>query len=129
MSENETTGAEVRPETAEQTADEVFACNKDLIDQLREKHGDIEVLRQKGLPGIIVVATPPRSAFRAFLDQVANDKVSNSLAAEGLAKASVVHPDAETLKVFFDKKPGLPMKIAGLAQSLSGADADVLGKG
>lgn len=129
MSENETAGAEVRPDATEQTAEEVFACNKSLIDQLREKHGDIEVLRQKGLPGVIVVATPPRAAFRAFLDQVANDKVSNSLAAEGLAKASTVHPDEATLKAFFDKKPGLPMKIAGLAQSLSGADADVLGKG
>jgi hypothetical protein len=128
VSENETAGAEVRPVNEEQTAEEAFACNKALIDRLREQHGDIEVLRQKGLPGVIVVATPPRAPYRTFLDQVANDKVSNSLAAEGLAFASVVHPDRETLKIFFEKKPGLPMKIAGLAGALSGADADVLGK-
>lgn len=125
MSENETAVAEVRPQTAE----EAFACNKALIDELREKHTDIEVVWQRGLPTIIVVATPPRNAFRAFLDQVSNDKVSNSTAAEQLAMASCVHPEKDLLKQFFDKKPGLPMKIAGLAQSLSGADADVLGKG
>ncbi len=125
MSENQDEGTSV-PE--EQTAAEVFACNKALIDELRAKHGDIEVIRQKGLPGVIVIATPPRAAFQTFLDQVANDKVSNALAAEGLAKAAVGHPDPDTLKTFFNQKPGLPMKIAGLAQSLSGADADVLGK-
>jgi hypothetical protein len=128
VSKNETAGAEVRP-TSEQTAEEVFACNEGLIEQLRQKHGDIEVVRQKGLPGIIVVATPPRAAFRAFLDQVNNDKVSNATAADQLAMASVVHPEKDLLKQFFDKKPGLPMKLAALAQTLSGADADVLGKG
>ena len=56
MSENKTTGAEVRPAT-EQTAAEAFECNKALIDGMRAKHGDIEVVFQKGL-GIIVVATP-----------------------------------------------------------------------
>lgn len=126
MSENQDQGTNV-PE--EQTAAEVFACHKAIIDEMRAKHGDIEVIRQKGLPGVIIVATPPRAAFRAFMDQVANDKVSNAIAAESLALASCVHPDRETLKGFLDKKPGLPMKIAGLAQSLSGADADVLGKG
>ncbi len=128
MSENETADAPVRSAT-EQTAEEVFACNQGIIDELKVKYGEVEVLRQKGLPGVIVVATPPRAAFRVFLDQVSNDKVSNSTAAESLALASVVHPDKETLRQFFDKKPGLPMKIAGLAQTLSGADADVLGKG
>lgn len=129
MSENETDGADARPVSEDQTADEVFACHKATIDALREKHGDIEVLRQRGLPGIIVVATPPKAAFRAFLDQVSNDKISNSVAAETLARASVVHPEPDVLRTFFDKKPGLPMKIAALAQAISGMDADVLGKG
>lgn len=128
MSENEAKGTSVPEKADEQTADEVFACNKALIDKLREKHGEIEVMRQKGLPGVIVVATPPRNAYRIFLDKISNEKVSNALAADELAMASTVHPDQATLKSFFDKKPGLPMKIAGLAQSLAGGDADVLGK-
>lgn len=129
MSEDTNAEAHGRPPIEEQTADEAFACNKGLIDELRAKHGDIEVIRQRGIPGVIVVATPPRNAFRVFLDQVNNDKVSNSVAAESLALATCVHPDRDILKTFFDKKPGLPMVIARLAQTLSGADADVLGKG
>jgi hypothetical protein len=126
VSENETAGAEVRP-VSEQTSEEAFACSKDLIDKLREKHGEIEVVFQRGC-GIVVVATPPKKDFRVFQDQIANDKISNSTAAENLALASVVHPDRETCKQYFDKKPGLPTKVANLAQQLSGADADVLGK-
>lgn len=129
MSENESTDAEARPKTEDQSADEVFACNQALIDSLREKHGDIEVIRPRGLPGIIVVKTPPRAAYRAFLAEVQNEKVSNANAADNISYASVVHPDRETLKGFFEQKPGLPFKIAALAQSLSGADSDVLGKG
>lgn len=126
MSENETPGAEARP-VSEQTAAEAFECNKELIDKLREKHGEIEVVFQRGY-GIVVVATPPKKDFRVFQDAINNDKISNTIAAESLALASVVHPDRETLKHYFDKKPGLPTKVANLAQQLSGADADVLGK-
>jgi hypothetical protein len=126
VSENENEGAEVRP-VKDQTAAEAFECSKDLIEKLREKHGEIEVVFQRGC-GIVVVATPPKKDFRVFQDAVNNEKVSNSIAAENLALASVVHPDRETAKQYFDKKPGLPTKVANLAQQLSGADADVLGK-
>lgn len=126
MSENENEGAEVRP-VKDQTATEAFECNNALIEKLREKHGEIEVVFQAGC-GIVVVATPPKKDFRVFQDAINNDKVSNTIAAENLALASAVHPDRETLKQFFDKKPGLPTKVANLAQQLSGADADVLGK-
>ncbi len=126
MNENQGMGTGV-PE-AEQSASDVFACNADLIDQMRAKHGDVEVIRQKGLPGVIIVATPPRAAYRVFMDQVGNDKVSNASAAENLALASCVYPERDILKGFLEKKPGLGMKITTLAQSLSGADADVLGK-
>jgi hypothetical protein len=126
VSEIASTDAEVRP-TSPQTADEAFECNKGLIEQLREKHGEIEVVFQRGC-GIVVVATPPRKEFRVFQDSIANEKISNTAAAEALAIASVVYPDREIVKAYFDKKPGLPTKIANLAQQLSGADADVLGK-
>lgn len=128
MSEIASTDAVVRP-TSQQTAAEAFECHKELIEQLREKHeGEIEVVFQRGC-GIIVVATPPRKDFRVFQDAIANEKISNSAAAEALALASVVYPaEREIVKGYFDKKPGLPTKIANLAQQLSGADADVLGK-
>lgn len=126
MSEHETPGAEVRP-VSEQTSAEAFECNKELIDKLREKHGEIEVVFQRGC-GIVVVATPAKKDFRVFQDALNNDKVSRNIAGENLALASAVYPDRETLKQYFDKKPGLPTKVANLAQQLSGADADVLGK-
>lgn len=129
MSENQETGTTAVTGAQEQTADDVFECNKALIEEMRAKHGEIEVLRQPGLPGVIVVATPSRAAYRTFSDQVNNDKVSNATAAENFAIASVVHPDTATFKTFLDKKPGLASKITVLAQQLAGVDADVLGKG
>jgi hypothetical protein len=126
VSENETADAEARP-LSEQTAAEAFECSKDLIEKLREKHGEIEVVFQRGC-GIIVVATPAKKDFRVFQDAINNEKVSRNIAGENLALASAVYPDRETLKQYFDKKPGLPTKVANLAQLLSGADADVLGK-
>lgn len=127
MSENQVVDSGVPAE--EQSAADVFECHKGIISEMRAKHGDIEVIRQRGLPGVIVIATPPRAAYRAFMDQVTSDKASNASAADNLALASCVHPDRDTLKGFLDKKPGLGMKITTLVQSLSGADADVLGKG
>jgi len=130
MSEEQAGGADVRPEGEDPEA-EFRATHKELLQELETKYDEIRVLRApKSLGGgPIVIATPKRTVYQKFVVDIRNEKMSAPIVSEALAYGSVVYPDRETLKQYFETKPGLPLLISAMAQQLAVGDAEDLGKG
>jgi hypothetical protein len=129
MSESENAGTGVPDEqTAEQA---LLEANADLIAKFREKFdGEIIIYAAPPKFGGVIVAAVPESpkVTQAFINAVNDPKVDNALAQENYALASVVHPDRDTTKLIFKRKPFLAAKIATRVSQLAGGDAEELGK-
>jgi hypothetical protein len=138
--ENEEIGASDAPvdegtqDQAGKTEDElIMDQHKTLLEPLRAKYDDIAIFmpprgfEQVGL--IVVAAHPNPKVYQNFVNQVSKDSTDKAVATENFALNCVVHPDRETAKAIFKKKPALGLKISVRAQELAGSDSKELGKG
>lgn len=106
--------------------------HKALLDPIRAKYDEISIfVAPKGFEqvGLVVVAAPlnPKS-FQNFVNLVSKDSTDKAVATENFALVCIVHPDRETAKAIFKKKPAFALKVAGRAQELAGSDTKELGK-
>lgn len=129
MSENDSEGTGV---SSDQTDEQrLLEANAELIAKFREKHdGEIAIYAAPTKFGGIIVAAVPDNpkVTQAFINAVNDPKVDNAVAQENYALNSVVHPDKETTKKIFNRKPFLAAKIATRVSQLAGGDAEELGK-
>lgn len=129
MSESENDGTSV---PAEQTDEEkLLEANQELIAKFREKYdGEIAIWAAPARFGGVIIAAVPENpkTTQAFINGVNDPKVDNAVAQENYALHSVVHPDRETTKQIFKRKPFLAAKIASRVSQLAGGDAEELGK-
>lgn len=113
-------------------SDDLLEKNKEIIDKFRAKFdGDIAIWpAPKGFEGVIVAAAPENSKiYENLVNKLNNPKGSDtSFELIQFATACVVHPDRETVKAIFKKKPGLALKIANRCQELAGVEIEELGK-
>lgn len=131
MSEETGVGAEVPPAGEDPELADLRANHKELLQELEDKHGELRLIRAPKFlgGGPIVVAAPKRTPYHKFVTDIRNEKMSAPIVSEGLAFASTVYPDRDTLKQYFEAKPGLPLLISAIAQQLAVGDAEDLGKG
>ena len=107
--------------------------HKALLDPIRAKYDEIAMfLPPRGFEhvGLIVVAAHANpKVYQNFVNQVSKESTDKAVATENFALSCVVHPDRETAKAIFKKKPALGLKISVRAQELAGSDSKELGKG
>lgn len=125
--ENEDTGVSKVPPEEQALLDK----NKELIASLRDKYDEVAVWAAPPRFGGVIVAAVPLNPkiVQAFINAVNDPKVDKAVAQENYAMQCVVHPDKETTKQIFSRKPFLSAKIAGRVSEMAGADAKELGKG
>jgi hypothetical protein len=126
-------GDEEKQDQDGKTNDELLIDKHEaLLAPFRAKYDEIALfVPPKGFEhvGLIVVAAPLNpKVFQNFVNQVSKDTTDKAVASENFALTCVVHPDRETAKSIFKKKPATALKICGRAQELAGADAKELGK-
>lgn len=104
--------------------------HKQLIDELRMKHDDIAIWAAPPRFGGIIVAAVPGNpkVTQAFINAMNDPKIDKAIAQQDYASKSVVHPDPQTVKDIFAKKPFLPAIIASRVVQLAGSDTQELGK-
>jgi hypothetical protein len=115
------------------TEDElILDRHKALLDGIRTKHDEIVVfLAPRGFEqvGLVVISAPSNpKIFQNFVNLISKDSTDKAVATENFALSSVVHPDRETAKSIFKKKPAFALKVAARAQELAGSDTKELGK-
>lgn len=133
--ENGASNAPLDDEATEsgKTEDElILEKHKGLLDPIRAKYDEIAVfVPPRGFEsvGLVVVAAPLNpKVFQNFVNLVSKDSTDKAVATENFALISIVHPDRETAKAIFKKKPAFALKVCGRAQELAGSDAKELGK-
>lgn len=91
----------------------------ELVDELREKHGELRVVEDG--PRAFVLAKPaqPRAHVERLTAMASNDKKKLE-AVEGLVKACCVYPDKETLKRVLEDEPGMAFSLFDPASELLG---------
>jgi len=119
---------------AGKTEDELILDQHEaLLAPLRAKYDELAYFmpprgfEQVGL--VVVAAHPNPKVYQNFVNQVSKDSTDKAVATENFALNCVVHPDRETAKAIFKKKPALGLKISVRAQELAGSDSKELGKG
>lgn len=120
-------GQEQEPKTEDELT---LERHQVLLDGLRAKYDEIAIFQApKGFDGLVVIAAPKNpKVFQSFVNQVSKENVDKAVATENFALSCVVHPDRESVKAIFVKKPAFALKVAGRAQELAGSDTKELGK-
>jgi hypothetical protein len=95
--------------------------DKDVIEKLKEKHGDdLHLLSNDGVE--FVFKRPPKEVYRRFRAKATRDEGSGAGdAAEGLVFACLVFPEAPALMVAIEKQYGLIDTFANKLVKLAGA--------
>jgi len=96
------------------------ALTNERIQELRDKHGEIKVLKTKF--GRLVVKVPPRGTYNRFTEAVVNDRGNKTTACLDLIRGSLVYPDVDVLEGILDKQPGYLGRITGVLKRLAGDD-------
>ena len=101
-----------------------YVLDMEQLDKLEEKHGDgaVKALHAPshtaGLPTMVIVKSPAASAYKRFQDLVREAKGHQgaiAAAAEQLARACIVYPDAAQLAAMVEAYPNTMADAANAA--------------
>jgi len=127
-----------RKAAAQAARDAQRAIDLAAINDLEIEHGDsnvatLEIPHTDGLPTMLAVKCPPpayvkryRDECRARKDGTPGDAIA---AAEKLADAMLIYPDAETYARVLEARAGVRVQLGVLAIGLAAGRAESEGKG
>jgi hypothetical protein len=105
-----------------------MALSEDQIAELKQQHGtrlQLEVFdgpEGDGSDDIDVVIKPPNGvAFRRFIDERNEGKLSSSTVLQNFVDAHVVYPPKEEFKKLADELSGIRVSLSVTLQTMAGA--------
>lgn len=99
-----------------------------ILAKLSEEHGDIASFDVPGF-GLVVLAVPDNDAeYNDLVNRLADTNADKAVAMRNFALACVVHPDRDTAKRIFKKRPAFALACCKRGQQLCGSEIKELGK-
>lgn len=87
------------------------------FEDLKAQHGRLRMITTE--LGTIVLRKPNRQEFGQYIDQVTNEK-GRLQVVDSWVRRLAIHPDRETLALWLDELPGIPLACGGAINDLAG---------
>ena len=101
-------------------------AEKNTIDELAKKHGDLRVYHTDA--GDIAFRPPKPAEYQRFTDKLTSGNKSKYAAMRELVLVCRVHPDREAALSILDRYPGLVLQAGSAINELAGAEFEAEAK-